>query len=461
MNLKHEYLVNDIYNYLPDNLISLYKSFLKDDLKSFIDSIIDAIPTSPTEVKELKTLTIKRRNQQKKRYLASVLKELDKEGKNPKYILKEWKEFIAYKEKYPTNNIFPFSSKETFVNTRIEEIETWANDPDSSLTQFLYIRSLTENQVRKAFEYEILIHILEKVLKDYGGSIKSYIIEHPNIFIEKPIFSTKFDVKNVLKSSDKNEVFYESNLGDSVVKYFIPTPHEGNLLENKVYATYHNLDSDDLKKCNYILSLRGNDFITSKKIKVYFTDLLKYLNLTKATKNYDSIKKQFERLSKSRVEFVSEKEKLIITFFQSIYISEQIPRKSYIEFTVSDFLYDQIVNQETCRYYKNQIESFKNDISTLLIGRLQKDRLKHYNLSSSYKEKYSYADFLSFINFSPSYSVKQRLDLIEEGLKEFCQLNIIVKKYSRISNEFIVHFIPLSDYEIKDFASPKFINDPL
>jgi hypothetical protein len=477
VNIKNRYLTEEIYNSLPDVIKERYCNCYDntENLKELIDNIIievDDILTKKAEnslnndadrlIRDLITCNNRNIQRQKKRWFKYVKDELkDKNSKNHKYIMREIEVMELLIKEMGTENLKIKDTNE-LVSIRLQQIENWVSDKNSLMVEFPYLKNLTPKQMLSAFTYDLKNIVYNKLLTDYASNPNAYMVSHPNVLLGMgALFGVPtripITVNQRINDNKENEFYYEYNSGDKTIVSIVAKNKNGQTINPVVM---HNLDHDDMVLFLSTLSLRKADFIINKKIRVYFRDIIKYLNKPICGKTYDFIRERYEKLFNRQFEVIYTQENKeinhIIRFFQQLKfdIDKKYSDRSYVEVQVSDFIAQQLIDMQTTNMYKNQIMSFTNAVSKLIMFPLQRDRIDCYIYKRDCKKTYPYDYFVSKVIFPSKNNKADNIKMLIEAFEEFKKQNIIINsaKYDSAKETFDIEFIPLSEIEIEDFV---------
>lgn len=481
VNIKNRYLTEEIYNSLPDIIKEKYCNCYDntESLKELIDNIIIEVDNILSEkaldsknsfdgdsdrvIRDLITCNNRNIQRQKKRWFEYVKDELkDKSNKNYKYIMREIEVMELLIKEMGTENLKIKDTKE-LVALRLQQIENWALDKNSLMVEFPYLKNLTPKQMLSAFSYDLKNIVYNKLLTDYASNPNAYMVSHPNILLGMGALfgvSTRIPIavnQRFDKSTKENEFYYEYSSGNKTIVSIVAKNKNGQTV-NPVFM--HNLDQEDMMLFLSTLSFRKADFIKTKMIRVYFRDIVKYLNKPICGQTYNFIKDRFDKLFNREFEIsYAEGDRQIvhkIRFFQYLKfdVNNKYSDRSYVDVQVSDFIAQQLIDMQTTNMYRNQIMSFTNAVSKLIMFPLQRDRIDCYIYNNDYRKTYSYDYFVSNIIFPAKNSKTENIKMLIEAFDEFKKQNIIINsaKYNSEKEAFDVQFIPLSEIEIEDFV---------
>lgn len=480
----HTYLTNEIYEILPDKIKSSYESILnkdREELKNKIDTIIESIKTEQEKIKNensiseyntsdstraIQNANNRNKQKQKKRWYQNVLSELHDENESKKYKfikkdIEDVKNFMDLSKKvkdYAEGSI-PSVDLDKFIKEKVQVVENWSKDKKSLLIDFPYMKEFNTTQINRAFEYDLKTLVYDYILNKYAGNVKSYVFEQIDLLLDYSIFGEKSNlpvIKKYDESSNKNELMYEYANDNMLIRGII---NDLTLVNEDAQINFPALDETDLEMISAIFTFRDKDFLLTKTISLKLSDLLKLLNKKKGGSTYEQMKQRINRLSNLTLEIYTisknKEEKIGVidkfNFFQqtTLNLHEINTNKDNINFVVSDFIHKQFLDKQTTKIYRKQLDSIKNSISKILLFRLQKDRLSCYLNSLSYTNQYSYNTLAFYIRFKENNKTKN-MKLLNECLEELKSLNIIVNDFKKLTDGFLIEFIPFESFEIKD-----------
>lgn len=426
--IKNRYLTEEIYNSLPSVIKERFDScfdYISESIQS-LRQLIDNIITETSEIlesvydnkdsenfinylgensqqqdrdcdriiRDLITYNNKTIQKQKKRWFQYVKNELaGKSGKAYKYIMKEV-EYTKLLKDMGTDNLRIEDTNE-LIKRRLKQIEDWTLDKNSLMIEFPYLKNLTPKQILNAFTYDLKNIIYHKLLTNYAGDPNTYIIPHPNILLEMGALfgvSTRVPIavsQRINRDTKENEFYYEYDSGDKTIVSIVAKNKDGRAI-NPVFM--HNLDQDDMILFLSTLAFRKADFFKNKIIRVYFRDMAQYLNKPINGTSYNFIKERYEKLfnREFEVKYTEGDRNIVhkIRFFQYMKfdVNNKYSDRSYVDVQVSDFIAQQLIDMQTTNMYRNQLMSFTNPVSKLIMFPLQRHRLDCYIYNRDYRK---------------------------------------------------------------------------
>ncbi|WP_113675891.1 replication initiator protein A [Vallitalea guaymasensis] len=441
-------LVEDIYKIIPETIIHNFDLIkLGYTLDRCISCVLQDIADSNEFIKDLIINNNKRKQQTKKRYYNYVMNEIDypEKHKKFKYIMSEV-ELFNENSMYVATGLIVAESPEQLIETHSEIVRTWYEDKNSFLSNFLFYTSLTKKQKTNFIMYDIKSIVYQFI---YEQQTNIDVIDHISAFSQNPIYGVAQRNPDLNMRKDihgRSEYYLDVDSNETLVRTVFAADPGDNI---KLFCP---LDGYDLSLVNCIISLRDIKlFNTSKKIRAKQPELLNLLGLTDGSRNYKILQEHIKKLSHSYIEIIDtldNKVKHIINFFQGVHFYE-----NYVEFDVSDWLYDHIFNMQITKIYKKQLHMFRYDLSKILIYRFQADRMHCHKHNLSYTINYNYRDFTYFIRFNKKDPKNKRMKKILRSLDEFINNQVIIESYKKLSENVIeINFYPLTSKEIYDLT---------
>jgi hypothetical protein len=348
-------------------------------------------------------------------------------------------------------------SLEEYRTQRIKEIEDWAVNKTSNLTDYTYLKDKPFSSIKKAFENDMTYVIAQIIYNNYDGSLKNSITIQPHVLVEHPIFgNSSMTLKtNFEKDTETEQSFLYSDyvVDDYLLQTVIPL-REGDTLVRKDKA----LDEGDNTMVNLILNKRDEEFYTNRTIRVDLGELANSVYSTRGGKSHELIEKRLDKISTYKFRAVikkstrERKEKddwINFSIFDRVHVQTEDGKRIAVIF-VADTLYQQILNMQTVQIYSDLIKKLENPMSRLLIFALQKERLDRHIQGLPFTDIYKYLYFSQKVRFKGK-KMDVNMELIELALDEFRSHNILIEDFQRSHNSFRITFTPLSNFELHDF----------
>lgn len=464
------YILNQIYEMIGEKTKGKMIKHLYDDLlepdesfETYIKNLLSAtffVENDVVDFVEIKYTYHRRRQLNKKNWYKTLKQEVEANKITPIHQEVEVVENLLSRG-HNTKDIFELFNVEKpqdLFQVRLDELEKWAYDKTTRLTDFPYLESKKRYQLEKAFETDI-IYIISEYLKENPSN---WITHRPKVLVEYPIFTDGHAVMkqpNLRVDPDtKRTVLYDQyKIQDDWLIESIIQPAEG---DNVVLKKASLLDQKDAAIIQYALNQRDERFYTDKTILLELGGIVKAVYGSDGKKVYDLVKERLMKIFSYSVQghVVNKNQKIYrnfaISFFQKVDIQEDYLNtgKTYVEIMFSDPLHEQFINKQTIGIYTDLNKKLKNPMSELLIYALQKERLEGYINETECRKLFDFNYFASKVRFR-SKRIETNLKSIERCLHEFKEHEIFIEDYKRMGNGFEINFLPLSEYEKSDLFS--------
>ncbi|GAA4847354.1 hypothetical protein GCM10023310_26840 [Paenibacillus vulneris] len=406
---------------------------------------------------EIKSTYHRRRQLTKKNWYKQLKKEV--ESKNNTSIHEEREVLLQFLDSKSADAGFKemlknIKDESSFVQNRLAEIEAWANDTETRLTDYPYLESKQQYQIEKAFEND-LVYIIADFLKN---APRNWITHRFKDLIDNPIFADgKAKLKgNVLFDSEqKATIIYDDyKMSDNrVLRSFISIEENEEVQLDKMFL----LDETDSEILEHIIEHRSERFYTDKTIAFDIRPLLTRIYGNTSQKAYDLITKRLQKIGRFSLEGRTTgpnketKTTFLYNLFEYVIVSkEDATGRRYAEIKFSDTLHQQFITKQTVQIYSHFIHRLENRLSKILIYAFQKERLDAYLQGRKMKQNFEYSFFSDRIRFR-SKRIDSNLKQIDASLQEFKEANILINDYKRVGNGFEIILTPVTESEKADF----------
>lgn len=447
--IKAHIKINDVRQYFKENdensiIEKIYnESFVSNEIyeNSFI--------TNEIEVKESLRINKKRRNQTKKRWVQSSIKDYEKgTSKKLKELRKEYEDLTYYwAEKGESNLVQKFfgETPEDIIADTIETLKAWCENSNSLLSNYPYILDKSQSQIEKALTADITVILGDTLLKKYNGKIQDVIVEKPYSYVDNPIFS---DSRGKLEL--KENLTEDGSVGYHYNDYKVDTDYNMRVMVNSDYAQQRQvgvLDKTDEKIFTEVLNYRDGLFATKRKIYVDIGKVVRALFKSDNIENYAFVAERLLKMLNVSFNIVTKERFLGFGIFDYVDVKDE-NGIWMAEITVNEQIYQEYLNKQTIRMYKAVIQKFELPISRLLIFALQKDRFLGKDEQPNI-QVYPYNYFLAKVRFK-SRNRKENYKHIEDSLQEMVDHGICIKEFARVGDSFRIEYIPITEYEVED-----------
>lgn len=325
----------------------------------------------------------------------------------------------------------------------------WLAQPSSYLISFPGIHNHTPNKIFDALVSDTLLCMYQYISDQYDGSIENYFLPFPKDLLDFPLFAPKRVKLDVVLNGDALVEHYDYDEG------ILKTSADLQTVNDQLSS----MDQNDLKILYATLQKLGEDFYTTRQVRVKKRTLALLLNNRPSQKHYNMMEEHCHKLSKYNFSVISNgKKKISFNLIDSVDTSNP----DEVVFTYGNLLYNSVITNEITNIKSASMQLLELNLSMILYQPLFKERIilsmKDTSESAELSADYPYSFFSSSVRF-PNQSKKKNMDLIEESLKEFMEKKIVVKSFERkTSMQFRIYFYPLSEDERADLKFNRYKN---
>jgi len=451
MSKLPKYFIMQVWEVIDEhiNIEGVLNYFTGEDKFSIIQKIYDNSFIND-EIKENLRNNRKRRNQTKKRWVQGAIKDYKKPNtKSPKELTEEYKFLKSSLENYGETGFQEFFRKQTpeeVIEERIEILQNWCNDTNSYLSNYFYMKKKADSQIEKAVVADIVIIIGDLLMKKYDGNIQDVIIEKPYSYVSHPIFSEgrgKLDLSEDTIKQDMSN--YRYNDFNPTSEYTLRILVAQEYSEKKQVGL---LDNTDEKIFSEVLKYRNELFATQRKVVVEIGQIVKNLFKSKSVENYKLVQERLLKMVNMKFNVFHKGGILVFGLFETLKIDYNT--EGWVaEVTVNDHIYQEYLNNQTIRMYKDSIKRFELPLSRSLIFALQKERFLRYSQNKSYEQVYSYNFFASVLRFKNG-NRKDNYNQLKAALEEIVEHGAGIKSFAYEGDKFKIEYIPVTQYEVED-----------
>lgn len=392
----------------------------------------------------------KRRNQTKKRWVQSALKDFNNnKTKKKKELSKDYyqlSEYLIHNGQEKFKQEYGKLSPEELIEEKIVLIKSWSEDTNSYLSNYLYLTDKSDSQITKALMADIVVIIGDTLLKNYNGRIEDVIIEKPYSYVENSIFT---DTRGKM---DLSEDFIEKDhLKYHYTDYEPSDEYSLRVLVNKELVDegpVGELDGTDQRIFSEVLAHRNEVFATQRKIYVEIGKLVTNLFNSDGLENYKLVA---DRLMKMvNISFNVKKKNKYLAFGIFDYVEIDMEDGLWTaEITINEVIYQEYLKKQTIRMYKAVIQNFELPTSKNLIFALQMERFHLRPENRSAFHQYPYVYFLTKLRFK-SKNKRENYKTIKASLEEMVRNQVCVEEFYQQGEHFYIKYIPITDYEVED-----------
>lgn len=460
-----------------DKLLSFLAEDVDDDSKEewldhyIRDILVNQFGYERDEVvdpREVRVSAYRRRQGNKKYWLKRFKEELAKTDNPVMQEIESWK-MVA--EQLKLNNpqldiraeeerLFGVKNIKDLPKIRLKQIEQWAKDSATKLTDYQYLKQKRKSTIDRAFQTDIIVEIGDIIIEHFDGDIFNTISNPPYDLVNAPLFSqreTKMKTYwEVDQQTNAKMVYNDYQVSD---EYLLRTVIRLDDDEQVTYdsSVFKTLDAMDKMIIEYVLLNKSESFYTDRTITIDISTLVSKLYSSRGIKNYQAIEQRLQKIRSFAFQAIIKKERkngragsFAYPIFEAVLINTDEKGRRYAEITIGTHYYQQIINNQTVKIYSHLLGKLEKNISKILIHALQKERLDRYIQGKAFVGQFGYTYFASKIRFETR-KIATNMAAIEESLQEFKDLNILIRSYKRKPQSFEIEFMPLSHAEIHDF----------
>lgn len=427
---------------------NILEYFVGEDRNSLIQMVYNDNYNN-NEIQDVLRNSRKRRNQTKRRWVSSSLKEYkERSNKKSKDLVQEYYYLVDYLNTFGLVQFQELFKKETpdeIMEEKIEILKKWSEDTNSFLTNYPYLKNKTINQIEKAIIADITVIIGDTIMTKYDGIIQDMIVEKPYSYVDNPIFSN-----NRGKLSLSDDVIEDDNNIYHYSDYSPSNDYKLRVLVSKEYAQDKQvrlLDNTDENIFSQVMKQRSNMFATQRKIFVNIGNIVKNLFNSDGIDNYKMVESRLYKMLNIRFNAFYKDGSIGFGIFD--FVKVDYNNGWTAEITVNEQIYQEYLNKQTIRMYKDIMQRFELPMSKSLIFALQKERFSCYSDKQSYKQVYDYSFFTHKLRFK-SRSKKENYKLIESSLEEIRKNGVGIKTFYREGDKFYIEYYPVTEYEMED-----------
>lgn len=427
----------------------------------------------------------------KTRWVAACMDSL--ENKKPKFIQKEYedlqKEYLKYDGEILRTDVDIKDPKE-IIEQRINYLKEWNSNIEYPITDFPYLEELSLSKIKSAFTHDLVLCVTEVLKEKYNYDINRMVVKNvrglpTGIFAPHSTGRTT-NIMNVQKSE---ELRYDSKVLDTKgqsgsqidISYSFTlngvdedkerVEGKGELVE-VVSSTEKKVQTDELEPLKILLVNKDTEKKAMSKIfldkqdlaliryafgfenadpyqckfKVYLSEILDHLEITKSKDNYERIKNRLLKLPyytfyTKKVDGTGDvKKECTFNVFKSISIEKDAEGRLVVE--IQKNLVDEIEDRGTELIYKKELQKLKThqakDLAFFLEGRRIQLIASGCDVKNQY---YKYdLDFLKWYITITKKTLRKEMQEVEAAFKEIMENQFIIKDYKVGNSHFEVLF---------------------
>lgn len=469
----------EIYNFLDektrDNLIKYIltdcndpKSCVIDYIKNIINEVffLNGEGLGIGSTGEIRNSFYRKIRTTKKNWYKQLKKDVENRSFTPIHNERDMLEkFLGSKfaDENMVKSLENIKDKDQFVNSRLQEVEEWANDSKSLITDFIYLDSKKEYQIERAFHNDIVFTICE-YFKNAPRNFISHVFKD---IVDNPIFAdsrTKAEGEIVVDEVNNTKVLINEYKLDSdrTLRSIISAKDDEGIELSRTYL----LDDIDQEIFQFAMENRDDEqFYNENKIVFDIRPLLLRIYGNTGKKSYESAVKRLKKIGAVRFEGrkIGPNNEVTSDFLYNLFQHVEVKKdegtgRVYAEISLSNALHEEYVAKKTYKLYTPLVNRLENKLAKMLFQSFQKERIQAYLDGREIKTYYSYSFFTRRIRFRTKL-IQSTLEKIEEALQSLKDANIFLKSFERKGRGFEIILSPLSQTEIADFFTREETNN--
>jgi hypothetical protein len=457
--------IRNILDESKRSLEAVYTKYLLEyhgvGFERYCSGVVDELLVSLEHLVEVTFDTIDpvldKRMKTKKRWLH---KELNSEGPffNEVHVIARglYEQFQDEREKFRV--VYGCDTFDELKERRLKELEEWANASEIPVCHFPYLKGKHAFQIDKAMKNDIQYIALRIIREECPYGIQSAIVALPNSMSNIPIdFTNRIRIRDDEVVTRGHEQFYLNKYyidDDTYLESFLNVEF---LKTDIMTAVLKTLNATDIRIFLHVMSLRDENFYTTRQIVVDIGDVVHSVFSSDGQKNYMAVKESLYRmqfLNSGAID--SSLRGFTVKIFDYVDIYKSNDGKEMATIIVSINIVNEFIKDRTIKIYKDIIDKFKMDSSKVAIFPLQRERIR---CSASAKDDnepllfHANIKFFRSILYFSNRRRKENIKIVERTLEEIIANKITVKSYERKGDTFLLEFYPISEQERRDLLN--------
>lgn len=360
------------------------------------------------------------------------------------------------------HSLYGYDTYEELKEGRPIELKKWAEDHEEPICKFIYITFKTKKQILTAICNDIKYIVFNEIYSKCPKGKQSAIPSLPLSMSQLPIdYTSKVKVENKLVENDQAEYFLNKYIIDD--NTVLESRLNAEILKTGVLDTVlKTLNSTDISVFLYCMSLRDENFYTTREIIVDIGDIVKNVFGSKGQKNYIAVKESLYRMQYLNSGLIDNSLRgFTVKIFDNVDIySTKETKRETAKIVVNIDIVNEYIKEQTVSMYKDVIDRFKLESSKVAIFPIQRERIKVATNTEEDDELFMQTNFNFFrgILYFSNKRKKENIKTIEKMLEEIIENEIAIKGFERKGDTFILEFFPISPQERKDLLNQKKVN---
>ena len=377
---------------------------------------------------------------------------------------------------------YKVDTHDKYIELKTDELKEWGNMDSKMLTEFPYLHSKKDWQIKNALMNDIELFIFnwflnEDILNEEQSSDETMMVV--DIMTKMPV--DPFGKKKIFKLSETKEVMPNVYVIDN--DYHFESRLNLDQLESElIITTIKALNALDRDILMYLLNLERPEIYKEKSFKIEVFEIVKAIFKTTSNKSYQAVKDSLLKMKMLTFHVINKnKNNSSVSGFTSVSIFEKATvyaEKSQVDgkerliadIKLSGDIINQVIKGKVIKYYKHKVEQLENSASISILYALQKERmilLLNKNKSTSKDKGKAIIAFTANLSFFRqviylSGNRKSRhIEVIEKALNEIVENDMIIERYERIGEEFTIYFKEPNSKELNDlFKNQTLLEEP-
>lgn len=461
-------IITDIISYIDPKFVSFYdmnkekSKYYMDSFNVLVEDILqnNIADKEPSALSKYATSKAKVRNVKKSRYYVRCENDVsNKIWENTEGLDKFFAKDIVYaynalnekqrKDSYNGKNL------ESLIKDSLEKVLLWSKDNNSLMIEYPGKDKITSRNACSNFTLDLEIEILRVIKEQYRNDLGSQTTSYLENLVGESVFGlrtrypinkngvTQIEIVSKIDPDYKTVITYDGTVGldfvtlldeidQSIISYFV---------NRAILAppTQRPILIPEIELVRGVVLKNGDNRKISKKDRdMVFQHIYKMQHMA------------IDRYYKG--EHVGGHDIIGSTDLQ------KIGGTKIIDYYPSEYIMHQVENGYVMRLPTTERDSLENDVAKLLYMPLMHQRFRIYRMlrsgqaeNKTYKVKFKRIELLRYVNLG-NCGIKKEIEILSNALQDYINKGFMISNYTytRVTEEFSIDFMPLSDREIQD-----------
>lgn len=338
-----------------------------------------------------------------------------------------------------------------------EEMSKWESDESQPLSYFKYIKDKTKRQIKIALSNDIKYLLYKNIQEHYPRGMRGEIASLPILMSEMPIDYTnrgRMETNNVVDIEGKPHYSTKYYVDDN---RFLESFIDIDVLKTGVLkSVFRTLNANDLNVFIYLMTLRDENFYTTREIIADIGDIVKNAFGSTGKKNYMAAKESLYRMEHLSSGMIDENLRgFTVKILDNVDIVRTESNKELAKVVFNIDIVAQYIKNQTVNLYNDIIKHFELKSSKIGIFPIQRARIRVATSGGPddtliFHTNYNF--FRGFLYF-PNKRKRENIKDIEDMLKEMIENKIAIIDYVRKGDMFALKFYPITEEEREDLLN--------